>query len=57
MNTILPSTSDTFYKIGHALQNKSLRQFKNGMLDEARKTAMTSAWALSSANWLESANR
>lgn len=57
MNTVIPSTSDTFYKIGYALQNKSLRQFKNGMLDEARKTMGTAAWALSSAGWLESANR
>lgn len=56
MNTVI-TTSNTFYKIGYALQNKSLRQFKNGMLDEARKTMGTAAWALSSAGWLQSANR
>jgi hypothetical protein len=49
------TTADTFYKIGHALENKAIRLLKNGMLDEARECFGKAAWAFSSAGWLENA--
>lgn len=57
MNTVIPSTSDTFYKIGYALENKAARLLNNGLIDQSREVRHKSAWMLSSAGWLESANR
>jgi hypothetical protein len=51
------STSDTFYKIGHALENKAARLLNNGLIEQAREARSNAAWALSSAAWLESDNR
>lgn len=52
---LIITKSDTFYKIGYALENKSIKQLREGRIDEAIQTSTKAAWCLSSAGWLESA--
>ena len=51
------TTSDTFYKIGYALENKAARLLNKGLIEQARAIRSTASWAISSAGWLESVNK